>query len=173
MEKIGATFLNIIEIILRWFLNIIFHLLKKDVPDSLVNNLMQFVKFGMVGVSNTVISYILYSGSLLIMKSLAIFPKLDYLIAQVIQYLLSVLWSFYWNNKYVFQLNEGEHRSLFKSLLKTYASYSFTGLFLNSVLLVLWIQVFHISEFIAPIINLFISIPINFLISKIWAFRKE
>ena len=90
----------------------------------------------------------------------------------MIQFVLSVLWSFYWNNKKVFVLQEGEKRSMWQALLKTYISYSFTGLFLNSALLVLWIRVLGISEFIAPIINLLVSVPLNFIINKFWAFRK-
>lgn len=70
-------------------------------------------------------------------------------------------------------MKDGEHRSLLKSLLKTYVSYSFTGLFLNSILLVLWVQVFHINEFIAPIINLLVSVPLNFIINKYWAFKTN
>lgn len=134
---------------------------------------MQFVKFGLVGVSNTVISYLLYTFSLLGMRAVHIFPTWDYFIAQIIAFILSVLWSFFWNNKFVFMLEDGEERSLWKVLLKTYVSYSFTGLFLNSVLIVLWVQVLHISEFIAPIINLLISVPVNFIINKFWAFKNE
>lgn len=63
---------------------------------------------------------------------------------------------------FVFELKNGEKRSIWKSLIKTYISYSFTGLFLSSILLVLWVQVLGISEFIAPIINLLISVPLNF-----------
>jgi putative flippase GtrA len=29
----------------------------------------------------------------------------------------------------------------------------------------------NISEFIAPILNLIITIPLNFLLNKFWAFR--
>lgn len=173
MEQLGVKFINLIEKILRFFLSIIAKITGKEITETMITNLMQFVKFCMVGVSNTIISYILYSASLLIFKRLAILQGVDYLVAQVIQYVLSVLWSFYWNNRFVFQLEEGEHRTLWKALIKTYVSYSFTGLFLNSVLLVLWIKVLHISEFIAPIINLFISIPLNFIINKIWAFKRD
>ncbi|MBE5860250.1 MAG: GtrA family protein [Butyrivibrio sp.] len=134
---------------------------------------MQFVKFGIVGVSNTVISYVLYTVALLAMRSLHIFASADYLIATVIAFILSVLWSFYWNNKMVFVMKEGQRRNLWKALIKTYISYSFTGLFLNSILMVLWVQIFHISEFIAPIINLLISVPVNFIINKFWAFKSE
>ncbi|MCR4902230.1 MAG: GtrA family protein, partial [Butyrivibrio sp.] len=81
--------------------------------------------------------------------------------------------SYYWNNKMVFTKEEGAERVWWKALIKTYISYSFTGLFLNSVLLILWVQVLGISEFIAPIINLLVSVPINFIINKFWAFKTE
>ena len=73
----------------------------------------------------------------------------------------------------VFTVEEGQSRCLWKALLKTYVSYSFTGLFLNSVLLVLWVRYLGISEFVAPVINLMISVPINFIINKFWAFRSD
>ena len=72
----------------------------------------------------------------------------------------------------MFRLEEGGKRSLWKALLKTYVSYSFTGLFLNGILLVLWVRVLHISEFAAPLINLLFSVPLNFLMNKLWAFKS-
>ena len=62
-------------------------------------------------------------------KKIGILPEADYLIAQLIGFVLSVLWSFYWNNKMVFVQEEGQQRVWWKALLKTYVSYSFTGLF--------------------------------------------
>ena len=108
----------------------------------------------------------------MLFKLFGIFNGVDYIVAQIIQFILSVLWSFYWNNRFVFCLKEGERRSLWKSLFKTYISYSFTGLFLSSILLVFWIKICNISEFIAPIVNLIISVPLNFVINKFWAFKK-
>ena len=107
------------------------------------------------------------------MKKLCILPDEDYVIAQIIAFILSVLWSFFWNNKIVFTLETGARRNLWKTLAKTYVSYSFTGLFLNSILIVLWVEKLHISEFVAPIINLIVSVPLNFLINKFWAFKSE
>ena len=134
---------------------------------------MQFVKFGIVGISNIVISYVLYAVSLLTFQKMGILKSTDYLVAQVIAFVLSVLWSFFWNNKIVFTVEEGQSRCLWKALLKTYVSYSFTGLFLNSILLILWVKYLGISEFVAPIINLLISVPVNFIINKFWAFRSD
>ena len=141
--------------------------------ENLRNSIVQFIKFGIVGVSNTLISYILYVAVLLLLKQANILQNVNYLVAQFVAFVLSVLWSFYWNNRMVFVLEENQTRNIWKALIKTYISYSFTGIFLNSALLVLWVQVFHISEFIAPIINLLVSVPLNFIINKFWAFRAK
>ena len=164
---------NIIESIVEFVFRLLFRLFGREYNDKVHEALMQFVKFGIVGVSNTVISYLLYSITLIGLRAVRLFKGYDYLIATIVAFVLSVLWSFYWNNKMVFVMEEGQSRSLWKALIKTYISYSFTGLFLNSVLMVLWVQVFHVSEFIAPIINLLVSVPVNFLINKFWAFKAE
>lgn len=170
MEKIGSKLWSLLERCLHY---IAYQMLHMKLAEDKWQGLMQFVKFGIVGVSNSVLSYVLYALSLFILQKAEIAVEWNYLIAQAISFVLSVLWSFYWNQKYVFVVEEGQHRSLFKALLKTYVSYSFTGLFLNSVLLSLWIQVLHISEYIAPVINLVINVPVNFLINKFWAFKNE
>lgn len=171
MQNIGNKLWKLIEIIVHAVLTVCFKVIGKELADTTFESFMQFVKFGIVGLSNTVISYVLYAVSLLGFQKAGIFPKVDYLLAQIIAFVLSVLWSFYWNNKMVFVQEEGKERTVWKALLKTYVSYSFTGLFLNSILLVLWVQVIGISEFIAPIINLLVSVPLNFIINKFWAFK--
>ena len=164
---------KIIETVAYFFVSLLFKIINKELTEDAFQAIMQFVKFAIVGLSNTIISYVLYAGSLLFLKQTSILKNKEYLIAQIIAFILSVAWSFYWNNKMVFNLNEGEERSLIHSLLKTYVSYSFTGLFLNTFLLVLWVQWFGISEFIAPIFNLLVSVPINFFINKYWTFKKD
>lgn len=81
---------------------------------------MQFVKFSLVGVSNTIISYVLYAASLLVLKKWNMRGTYNYLLAQIVAFVLSVLWSFYWNNKMVFRTEQGQSRSLWRSLIKTY-----------------------------------------------------
>lgn len=132
----------------------------------------QFVKFGIVGVSNTVLGYLIYAVSLKVLRMAELFPEYDIYIAQFIMFLLSVAWSFYWNNKMVFKQQEGEKRNLLIALTKTYVSYAFTSLFLAEVLLALWTKILGINEYIAPVISLLITVPLNFLIQKFWAFRK-
>ena len=146
-------------------------LFMKNQDDTTVEGLVQFVKFGRVGVTNTVISYVINVIVLWLMEPLNI--SWDYFVGNIIAFILSVLWSFYWNNKYVFTLENGKNRSLFKALLKTYISYGFTGIILNNILSWFWISVLSISKYVAPIINLIASVPINFIMNKFWAFKEQ
>ena len=133
---------------------------------------MQFIKFGIVGLSNTVISYLIYSVTTKSCEAAVAFPKTDYIIATVVSFVLSVLWSFYWNKRFVFGL-EGDLKTMLTALIKTYISYSFSGLFLSSILSVFWVEIVGVSKLISPILNLLISVPVNFVLNKFWAFKGE
>ena len=134
---------------------------------------IQFIKFGIVGLSNTIIGYIIYAVTLWLLRLGNLLPTIDIYVAQFVMFLLSVLWSFYWNNKKVFVEEDGEQRNIFAALMKTYVSYAFTSLFLAEGLLHLWVNVLGISEYVAPILSLLITVPLNFVIQKFWAFRSK
>jgi putative flippase GtrA len=155
-----------------WCVELLFKVIRRELTDKTRQTFREFLQFGLVGVSNTVISYLLYAFTLLALQKMGLFPKVDYFIASVVSFILSVAWSFYWNNKYVFKEEEGEHRNIWAALVKTYFSYAFTGLLLNNVLLYLWVSV-GVSKMIAPIINLIVDVPINFFMNKLWAFGKK
>ncbi len=167
----GKTIYGFIEKIYMFFVELLFKIIKKDLTDKKRQTFKEFLQFGLVGVSNTIISYLLYVVTLLLVSKSGV--KFDYIIANIVSWLLSVLWSFYWNNKFVFKKEEGEKRNIWAALFKTYVSYGFTGLILNNILSVLWVSVLHISKMLAPIINLVINIPINFFMNKLWAFGKK
>ena len=149
----------------------IFSLLHIPLGDELLQSLTQFVKFGLVGVTNTVISYTINIGVLKLLQPYNL--SWDYVAGNVIAFILSVLWSFYWNNKYVFTQAEGQKRNTALALLKTYISYGSTGIILTNILSWVWITKFGISKYVAPLINLVISIPLNFIINKFWAFKTS
>lgn len=156
---------SFLEKLIRGF----FRIFKKELKDEMVTSLIQFVKFGLVGVTNTLISYLLNILVVTVLRPLT--WKWDYMAANIVAFILSVLWSFYWNNKYVFTKKEGEYRSVWKTLIKTYLSYAFTGIILSNVLSYVWVDLLRISKYVAPLINLIISVPLNFIINKLWAFR--
>lgn len=135
----------------------------KYTKDDLRKLLIQFIKFGIVGVSNTVISLIVYY--------ICIFVGMHYTIANVLAFVISVLNAYYWNKKYVFKKNDNsQNKTVVQSIIKVFTSYGATFL-LGTGLLILWVDFLNISEWIAPLINLCITIPLNFILNKFWAFK--
>lgn len=125
----------------------------------------QFFRFCMVGVSNTLLSYIIYVG--------CIFIGIHYLLANAIGFFVSVLNAYYWSNRYVFVKQEGERRNHFYALLKTYITYGSSELFLASMLLYLFIEICDINEYFAQLLCLTATVPTNFLLNKYWSFAKQ
>lgn len=128
--------------------------------EKYVPTVQQFIKFGLVGISNTFIFLLIYYIFIFIN------PKL-YLIGNTVGFFVSVLNAYYWNNKYVFKKKE---KGNLKALIKTFISYGSTFL-LSTILLYFWVNYLDVNKAIAPIINLFITIPLNFLLNKLWAFK--
>ena len=99
-EKIGiaGALWNLIEVIARAVLGFIYSLLGKELSDEGFDAFMQFVKFGMVGFMNTILSYLIYTFSLLLYRKMGWFGRYDYFIAQVTAFVLSVLSSYIFNS---------------------------------------------------------------------------
>ena len=141
---------------------ILFRVFRLKLDDKTWDKICQFVKFGVVGVSNTLISYVVY----IILVNLG----LHYLLASIGGFLVSVINAYYWNDRYVFK---GEERAWWKVFLKTFTSYAGTGLILNNLLLILWVDIVGLHEMLGPVINLFVTIPLNFLLNKYWAYKDK
>lgn len=120
----------------------------------------QFFKFGLVGALNTVIGLVSYY--------VFIIMGFHYMIANVLSWLISVFNAFYWNNKYVFKNN----LSWWRALIKTYISYGLSFVF-SAVLLFIFVEYVGISEVVAPIATLTLTIPVNFFMNKYWTFKSR
>ena len=96
---------------------------------------VQFIKFGIVGVTGTLNAY-------------------------------------YWNSKFVFKKEAKKSGKKKESLVKTYISYGMSFL-LSSLLLYIQVNFLGISQTIAPIINVMITTPINYLMNKFWTFAEK
>lgn len=134
-----------------------------NIKDSLKNQhsdkaLIQFLKFCVVGLSNTVISLAVYY--------IILYFGAHYVIASILSFIISVLNAYYWNYKYVFNTKS----DILKSLIKTYTSYGFSYV-LNTTLLIILVEYYNISELLAPILVLVITVPLNFILNKFWAFK--
>lgn len=154
-----------------------------------MKKILQFVKFVLVGVSNTLISEGIYV--------LLVCLGMHYALATFIGFSISVLNAYYWGNRYIFKQQEGEEKRVWwKVLLKTYVAYG-GGFILDIILLFLWIDVLHISQIMHPLvdlchvigiagmdaelmgelvakaINVIIIVPLNFVVNKYWAYKQK
>ena len=168
MKKTGNILWSAFESLLRF---IVFRVLHIRLREEIWDKFIQFVKFAIVGFSNVIVSYGVYLAFFFLFQIAGVLPDADYLVAQLIGYILSIFWSFYWNRKYVFA--EGQNVvPWYQALMKSFIAYSFTGVFLNSVLSFLWVEIVGLSKVVAPVINLLINVPVNFVMNKLWAFKK-
>ena len=137
-----------------------------DINDkkSLSNLFWQFFKFGLVGISNTIVSLAVYYVFLYINEKL-------YILGNILGTVVSIANAFFWNDKFVFKDKRNSLSDKFKRLLKTYVSYGGTSL-LSFVMLWVEVSLFGVNKTVAPIVNLIITIPLNFIINKLWTFRS-
>lgn len=136
---------------------------KQNDKKKIVSLLIQFIKFGMVGAINTILSYTITNVGYYLLN-------FHEQVCNVIAFIITVFISFILNRRYVFKKDKKKD-SFFKSLFKVYVSYSITGLFLTAILLFIEEQLLGIPHYIATFINLIFTIPINFLLNKFWAFK--
>ena len=136
--------------------------------------ILQFVKFGIVGVSNTLISYsIEMLCYYVIFAGVAWGNTVKIAVTSALAFMVSVTNSYYWNNRYVF--GKGEQQSLVQHLaayVKTVICYGVTGLVL-APLLKAWVSGMGVPYWAASMGTLIVTIPINFMLNKFWAFRAH
>lgn len=120
---------------------------------------VQFVKFALVGVSNTLVYLVIYY--------LLLSFNINYLLSNILGFVISVYNAFFWSRKYVF----GQGKSSYLMLLgKTYLSYGGTFI-LSTVCIYAFVEWFAVSKHIAPLITLLVTVPVNFLLNKFWTFK--
>ncbi len=136
--------------------------------------LLQFVKFGIVGVSNTAISYgIEMLCYYVLFVNVPWSESVRILATSVLAFVVSVTNSYYWNNRYVF--GSGTKKTVRQHLtayLKTVACYGVTGLLLAPAIKV-YVTALGVPYWLSSLGALVVTIPLNFILNKFWAFRKS
>ena len=128
--------------------------------------IIDFIKFSFVGVINTIVSYIL-------INTFHYALKIDVILSNIFTFLLSVLLSYILNSIFVFKQKDHSIKTILKSIIKAYLSYAFTGIILTSILLEIECNKIGIPLYIASLMNLIITVPLNFLMNRYWTFRNK
>lgn len=147
----------------RWCLTRCFKLIGKELTDETWVVCEQFIKFLLVGCSNTLIVLLVYY------IFVGIAGTQHYLLGQTLGYGIGILNSFFWNSRFVFS---DAKETQGKAFIKMCICYCITYL-LQMVLLYAFVELLLISEWLAPIIAIIITTPINFILNKLLAFKAR
>lgn len=126
----------------------------------LSDDIFRFIKFGLVGVLNTLINWILF----ILLNSFGIY----YIISNVIAYSISTLNSYLWNSKWVFKYS-GDN---VKETSVKFIVLNIIGLTLNTIILYLLVDIVGLNKLIALVITTGIVMILNYFINKLWVFKK-
>ncbi|WP_312281823.1 GtrA family protein [Oscillibacter sp.] len=122
----------------------------------------QFIKFILVGISNAVVTLLVYNGIVLA------FGTKCYLIAQTIGYIAGIFNSYFWNSRFVFSVESGQKEPFIKMCI----CYGMTYL-LQIGLLYSFVEWLQLSTFLSPVLAIIITTPVNFIINRLWTFRQN
>ncbi len=146
----------------------------------------QFIRFGLVGVSNTLIQYLIEMLGYYVLFRNADFARLTgflhglgltgvtgegvkVVVVTAIGFVVSVTNAYYWNSRFVFD-EDGKPVRSWGGYFKSVVSYGFTGLILAPALK-LWMQGWGLPYWAVTLLSLVVTIPLNFVLNKLWAFR--
>ncbi|MEH7179421.1 GtrA family protein [Neobacillus vireti] len=118
----------------------------------------QFLKFCIVGVTNTTISLVVYY---LLLKL-----GIHYLLASTIAYCAGLLNGYILSSAFVFKQKRNVNQAL--KFIGVYLS----SLLINLLLLYCLVDIFDISEFFAQVVVTFFNVFYNYFLNKIWTFNN-
>lgn len=123
--------------------------------------LAQFINFSVVGVVNTVLSYLLYAFFLWL--------SLHHQVANQLAFWITVLNGYLMNRFWVFKRQAAERSPA--QTIRYFCVYGFNFL-LGIFLLYLYVDVLYLNKYIAPIISMPVTIPLNYCLNRYWVFRR-
>lgn len=133
----------------------------------------QFLRFAFVGVLNTLIQYGIEQ-----LCYYVVFPDVNLFaglggentrvwVVTAIGFVVSVTHAYFWNSRFVFR-EPGSLSKYFRSV----ASYALTGLVLSPLIKRL-AQGWGLPFWAASLVSLLVTVPLNFILNKFWAFRRQ
>ncbi len=129
--------------------------------ESKVVELINIIKFSIVGVSNTLLNFVIF----ILLNNIGI----NYILASIIAYSISIINSYFWNSRLVFKYDNKNK----KSILIKFIILNLIGLSINAVLMATLVRVLAIKKIVAMFIVSLLVMCINYILNKIWVFKKE
>ena len=124
------------------------------------DDLIKFIKFSIVGVSNTLVSLVLFY---ILFEFLGVY----YIIASTLGYIVGLINSYFWNLRWTFR-----HRHSAGVLVK-FIIVNVIALSLKLTIISILVESFLMPELFAEIIAMGFAIVVNFGGNRFWTFSKN
>lgn len=124
---------------------------------NLIKGKKEFIKFGIVGVSNTLITFVVYN----ILLKLGV----NYLVANIIGYICGMINGFIWSKNWVFKVDKESKMYFIK-----FALVNLLSLIVSTGLLMVLVKQLSLNSTIAQLITTCITVVINYILNKMWTF---
>ena len=124
------------------------------------DGVIRFIKFGMVGVINTLVNWIIF----FILNALGMY----YILANIIAYILGTVNSYLWNTLWVFKYKD---KASTETTIK-FIILNLIGLGLNTGILYVLVDLCNLNKFIGLVTTTAIVMIINYIVNKLWVFSK-
>jgi len=123
----------------------------------------QAVKFGIVGFINTMINLGIVESSMYIFGEKALIP------GNVIGFLVTIIIAFFIFIRFVFDASTQSKTRIFLKMFLAYGSTLLLSIGFQHVLL----YEFAVQKYYVPLIALFLTVPINFVLNKLFVFKEK
>ena len=124
------------------------------------DGVIRFIKFGMVGVINTLVNWIIF----FILNALGMY----YILANIIAYILGTVNSYLWNTLWVFKYKD---KASTETTIK-FIILNLIGLGLNTGILYVLVDLCNLNKFIGLVTTTAIVMIINYIVNKLLVFSK-
>jgi putative flippase GtrA len=126
----------------------------------IMKELFRFIRFGIVGVMNTLITIV----SFWILSKIGV----GYITANIISYLIGVVNSYFFNSRWVFKVDSKKSSRGVRFLI-----INLIVLVINTGLLILFVDKVGLNKYIAQILVIGICMVLNYFLNRKWTFSEE
>lgn len=134
----------------------------KVINNILYGKLKHISRFSLVGVSNTIIDFLMFT----ILHGVF---GVNYIVSQVLGYSFGVINSFLFNKKWTFNDNNSSKRTVYE--LIQFVIVNLISLVVTVIAMKFLVKNFNINVYISKIIVTFIAQIVNFICYKFWVFK--
>lgn len=123
-----------------------------------MKDILRFIKFSLVGASNTLITIIAYWIFINLFK-------MNFLLSNTIAYVLGIVNSYFWNTRWVFK-DSSANNTIIKFIIV-----NIIALAASNLCIFILVKNMNSNMYISQIVAIGFSMVINFVLNKTWTFE--